>query len=104
MSDTLTYTGAKMIDEHGRSIGSVRDVVYDGIAATPTWFVVKPGVLRAEHFVPAKGAYRTADGDVVVPYPADLVKAAPKASGGHVMSDADRALLTQYYGLGDPPL
>lgn len=99
MAEVTGFRGAKLQDEHGTTLGAVSDVIYDGTANEPTWLVVKPGLLRAEHYVPARGAYQTADRQVVVPFTADQVKSAPKAKGDHVLDNEVRTLLAKHYQL-----
>ena len=55
------------------------------------------GKLRAEHFVPAEGAYTTEEGNLVVAFTKQMVKEAPKASGDHVISHDIDNELRQYY-------
>ena len=98
MSHEPTFVGSTVLDERGETIGTVRDVVFEEANITPTWLVVKPGTFRAEHYVPARDAYRTVDDDVVVPYDKDTVIHAPKARG-HVVSHENREKLLEHYGL-----
>ena len=108
MSNThtqATYHDHKVIDEQGRSVGKVTDVIYSTDAAdvsmsdtSPAWLVVDPGVLRAEHYVPAEGTYYTADDDIVVPWTLDWIKSAPKVNKDHVVTDDVLAELRQHYG------
>lgn len=95
------FTGSEVLDEQGQSIGRVRDVVYEGSTSTPTWMVVKPGRLRAEHYVPVRGSYRTVSDKVVIPFDRHQVKSAPKANGDHVLTNEERAILAQHYHLAD---
>jgi sporulation protein YlmC with PRC-barrel domain len=95
------YIGSTVIDNCGNSIGRVRDVLFDTASNRPTWLVVKPGLMRSEHYVPTRGAYRTADEDVVVPYNRDYITSSPKAGHDHVMSTHERMQLAQYFGLDD---
>ena len=99
MSNDVNFTGATLLDEQREKIGDVRDVIYEGADQTPTWLVVKPGLLRAEHFVPSQGAYRTENDELVVPYTAEQVKSSPKAKGAHALNEHDRALLGEHYHL-----
>ena len=99
MSKVTEFRGSRLLDEHGTAIGDVRDVIYEGAEDEPTWLVVKPGLLRAEHYVPARGAYQTDDHRVVVPFTADRVKSAPKAKRDHVLSHELRVQLTEHYHL-----
>ena len=98
-----TYTGHHVLDEHGNEIGRVVDVIYtdpttsDDGSMTPNWLVVDPGLLRAAHYVPIDGSYVTGTGQVVVPWEKRWVKSAPKASGDHLLTDAQVAELEQHY-------
>jgi hypothetical protein len=96
-----TYTGHEVLDEHSNHVGKVVDVIYEGDSglSAPTWLIVDPGVLRAPHYVPVAGSYRTEDGAIVVPWDKDWIKSAVKASGDHVLTDADRAELETHYTL-----
>lgn len=87
-----------VVDEHGQSIGKVVDVVFDRSSGDPRWAVVKPGVLRKGRYVPIEGAYRTDDGEIVVPYAKQLVASAPAAASDHVLSDEEERTLRRYYG------
>lgn len=100
MTNDQTYVGSTVLDRQGEPIGTVKDVVFEEAAMTPTWLVVKPGLFRAQHYVPAQNTYRTASSDVVVPYDADVVRNAPKAPAKeHVISHENRAALKRHYGL-----
>ena len=102
MSTATRYSGSKLLDEDGQTIGTIRDVVYEDID-DPAWLVVKPGWLRAEHFVPTAGAYRTESDNIVVPYSAHQVRSAPKAAHDHVLVPGDRERLVEHYGLDAIP-
>ena len=108
------YTGHDVIDEQGNHLGKVTDVLYDDeVAGTPaaplmadgsrrpSWLVVDPGLLRAAHYVPVAGSYRTAEGTVVTPWDKDWVKAALKASHDHILTRNEREELLAHYALAD---
>jgi sporulation protein YlmC with PRC-barrel domain len=99
MTDGPTYVGSTVVDEQGNTIGRVRDVIFDGAATQPTWLVVKPGLLKAEHYVPTRGAYRSPDNDLVVPYHREHVASSPKARRDHIINHHERALLAQHFEL-----
>lgn len=99
MSTEARFAGSKLLDEHGSRIGTISDVVFEEFD-DPAWLVVKPGLFRAEHFVPTEGAYRTENGNVVVPYSAEQVRSAPKAKRDHVLAGSDRVRAVEHYGLG----
>ncbi|MEO6653162.1 MAG: hypothetical protein ABIP17_10950 [Ilumatobacteraceae bacterium] len=101
------YVDHKLLDEHDHEVGTISDVIYgtssdrpadDQADRTPTWLVVNPGLLRAAHYVPAGGSYRTDNGDVVVPWSTEWIKSAPKAESDHVVTDDLLAELTEHYG------
>lgn len=100
-TQNAAFTGSHVLDPKGQPIGKVSDIIFDGPAAAPTWMVVKPGLFQAKHFVPVRGSYRTESDRVVVPFDRQQVKAAPKASGDHVVTSETRALLAQHYHLRD---
>jgi uncharacterized protein YrrD len=93
------YAGSKLVDEQGSAIGEVSDVIYDETETNPQWLVVKQGLFRSEHYVPADGAYRTDDDHIVVPFTAENVKSAPKAKGDHVLTHELRDELVRHYDL-----
>ena len=104
------YTGHDVIDEQGNHVGRVSDVIYDDDAAQdtlidgsrrPSWLVVDPGLLRAAHYVPVAGSYRTAEGTIVTPWDKDWVKAALKASHDHILTRDERDELMAHYALAE---
>jgi hypothetical protein len=109
--DGTVYTGHDVIDEQGNTVGRVTDVIYDdadvgppldadGMAGRqPTWLVVDPGLLRAAHYMPVAGSYRTADGTIVTPWDKDWVKSATKASSDHILTREQRDDLMSHYAL-----
>ncbi len=101
MSTATQYNGVKVLDEDGNTIGEVSDVVFDSSSTTPTWFSVKPGKLRAEHWVPARGLRRTDRNEILVPYTSDRIRSSPKADRSHMLTKQQRALLAQHYALKD---
>ncbi len=95
-----TYVGSSVVDRLGEPVGTVKDVVFEEADLTPSWLVVKPGMFRSQHYVPARNTYRTAGDDVVIPYDRETVRSAPKApSKDHVISHENRQELLRHYGL-----
>ena len=113
LHEGTVYTGHEVIDEQGNHVGRVTDVIYDdadvgqppagdgGIGRAPTWLVVDPGLLRAAHYLPVAGSYRTADGTIVTPWDKDWVKSATKASRDHILTRAQRDELLSHYALAE---
>lgn len=99
--EAISLRGHVVVDQKGDSVGKVTDVIYDGETAEdqPSWMVVDPGFLRAEHFVPVDGAYTTDDDRIVVPFDKRWIKAAPKAKSDHVLTAPRRNELQAHYKL-----
>jgi uncharacterized protein YrrD len=95
----IEYSGSKLVDERGNQVGQVSDVIYDGSDSTPSWLVVKTGLFRGEHLVPADGSYKTDSDAIVVPFPADVIKSSPKTGGDHVLNSDLRGRLARHYAL-----
>jgi len=95
------FSGVDVLDEQGQHVGTVKDVVYDdpNEIEEPTWLVVKAGKLRGQHYVPVAGSYRTEDERIVSPYPAELIRSAPKAGSEHVLDHELRQRLAEHYEL-----
>ncbi len=100
-SAAISFRGHQVIDTKGDTVGTVTDVLYDADAQPekPSWMVVNPGIFRAEHYVPIDGAYATKDDRIVVPFDKRWIKAAPKASGDHVLNAPIRRELQVHYNL-----
>lgn len=96
---TPKFSGSTLVDENGTEVGEVKDVIYDSTESEPEWLVVKAGLLRGEHVVPADGAWQKDEGQVVVPFPAEVIKAAPKAGKNHIVTKDQAAQLAEHYRL-----
>lgn len=95
-------TDREVIDRAGEKVGKVTDVIFDEAELErPAWLVVNPGLLKAEHYVPAVGAVPEGDDRVVIPYDVDLVKSSPKATNDHTMTNVIREVLRDHYHLAD---
>ncbi len=92
-----SYSGHQVLDESGDEIGTITDVVFEDGSTTPAWFIVDPGWLRSNRFVPADGAHQSPNGDVIVTYNKRWVTTSPKAGAERVLpSEKRQALLTHY--------
>jgi len=83
------WTGWKVTDEFGRTIGKVES------AAHPDWLVVRDR--RGRHLL-APTAEAIAGGDsVFLPYEADLIAAAPRLDGAEAPDEAIAAAARVHY-------
>jgi len=98
-----TFSGHDVLDDQNQYVGKVTDVIYEEaagqVASEPAWLVVDPGVLRTAHYVPAAGAYRTAEGAIVVPWDKEWIKSATKATRDHILTEDQRDELRTHYAL-----
>ena len=95
--EPISYMGLTVQDEHGETIGTISDVLYDEATQQPQWLVVNPGTLRSDHFVPTNGSYTTEEGNLVVAFTKQMIKEAPKATGDHVITHDVEHELREYY-------
>jgi hypothetical protein len=93
------FTGHVVVDNHNHVLGQVSDVIYDDSSNEPTWMVVKPGFLRAEHYAPVEGSYVAQDGRIIVSFDKHWLKTAPKAEGRHVLDRATIRQLEDHYDI-----
>ena len=91
------FSDRVVVDSTGEKLGKVSDVLFDDIEDNPSWLVVNPGLFKAEHYVPAEGAYLDDEDHVVIPYDSGTVLSSPKATSDHVVSTAARAVLRDHY-------
>jgi hypothetical protein len=54
-------------------------------------------MLRAAHWMPVAGTYRSADGRIVVPWDKELLKRSPKATDDHMMTPRLARDIEQHY-------
>jgi uncharacterized protein (TIGR02271 family) len=87
----------KVIDPAGDKVGTVFDVYLDNSTGQPEWLAVTTGLFGTKvSFVPVAGATMI-DDDVMVAYPKDTVKDAPRAEAdGELSADEEAALFTHY--------
>jgi uncharacterized protein (TIGR02271 family) len=90
----------KVVTDHGDKVGSIGQVYVDDTTGTPNWVTVKTGLFgAAETFVPIENA-RLDGHDIVVGYPKDTIKAAPRVDADGSLSPQEEQTLYRHYGLG----
>ncbi|MCU1392570.1 MAG: hypothetical protein JWM34_998 [Ilumatobacteraceae bacterium] len=99
MLDNAVFNHRVVIDSAGHKVGTVSDVVPDPETLQARWLVVDTGITRTSHYMPVVGAEPTPTGEIQVPFDKSLVTHAIKATGAHVLSEADQQDLAEYYGV-----
>jgi hypothetical protein len=92
-------TAHEVVDEHHVHVGTVTDVIFDERDFRPRWATVKLGFMRGEHLAPLVGSYVSEDGRLVLPFDREVVRHAPKAPRGHVMTPDVAEHAERHYAL-----
>jgi hypothetical protein len=96
----LAWRGRTVRDANGERIGTFGDVFLESDSDAPAWGGVKTGLFgRHESFVPLS-AVREVDDEVLVPFTADEVKAAPRVDPDVALSAEEEDQLYAHYGQG----
>src|SRR4051812_9055280 len=94
----LGWRGRTVRDGDGDKIGTFGDVYLDQETDLPAWGGIATGLFgRNETFVPLE-AISEADDDLVVPYSADEVKAAPRVDPDVTLTEEQERALYDHYG------
>jgi uncharacterized protein YrrD len=95
---SASFEGHTVVDPEGETVGKVTKVIYDGDEGDPmpSWMVVDRGLLRPEHYVPARGAYATPDDRVIVPFLKRWITSAPRADRVDLTPPTRRQLRVHY--------
>jgi hypothetical protein len=96
-SDELV--GHTVVDPNGQKIGKVADVLRDTETGRPEWAVIDLGKMKASHYAPLDGAFRSVDDTLVVNLEKRLIASAPKASGAHELTPELEKELRDYYAI-----
>ncbi len=92
-------SGARVVDPDGNEVGKVREIYLDDTTGEPAWVAVTTAESGpAQKVVPLLGA-RAEDGEVLVPYPAELVERAPSTVPDAQLDEAALERWYEHYGL-----
>jgi hypothetical protein len=98
MTETaLAHVGDDLYDPGGHKIGKITDVILDDRVLQPEWYVVRVGLIKGNHLVPA-GSVAVSDIGSVVPYDKALVQSTPKLVG-LAPSEAEQKALCAHYSV-----
>jgi stress response protein YsnF len=98
----LSWRGRTVVDRKGERIGKLGELYLDEATDRPAYAGVRTGLVkRHESIVPlARMAER--DGDLVVPYDAELVRDAPSIDPDVALDDAEQERLARHYATAGP--
>jgi sporulation protein YlmC with PRC-barrel domain len=100
LDDTRTWAGHQLDDRSGTAVGRIEGVLVDAERGAVEWLLVRSGRFGQRALVPARDAVAAVD-RVWVPFDAERIRAAPKASGA-ALTQADELALLAHYGLAGP--
>ncbi len=100
-SSNSGLVGRIVVDLRHEPIGKVVDVIFEDAGSDPKLAVVDPGLFRSSRYVPLDKFSRTGDGRIVLPYPADVVRSAPRAPKEHVVTRELEDLLADHFPAED---
>lgn len=97
LETTLGWRGRTVIARDGEKVGKVGALYLDGESDRPTYAGVHTGLFgRHESIVPL-ARVREEGGELLLPYDAADVRAAPKLDPDAVLSDEEEDLLREHY-------
>jgi sporulation protein YlmC with PRC-barrel domain len=97
----LDWPGRTVVDRHGDRVGKVGELYLDEDTDRIAYAGVRTGLFgRKEVIVPLDGV-EDRDGDLVVPYDADHVRAAPSVDPDAALADEEAERLATHYGAGE---
>src|SRR3954454_17695637 len=95
----MGWRGRTVRDVDGDKVGTFGDVFLDSETDQPAWGGVRTGLFgRHESYVPLAAVEEGEGGDIVVPYSADEVKAAPRVDPEVALTADEEAQLYAHYG------
>jgi hypothetical protein len=99
LADVQAWTGFRLDDLRGSTIGKVEGAYVDAESGEPEWIQARMGRFGHHCLVPVRDAV-AAGGHVWVPYSRDQIRKAPRHDAGKPLErDAEQGLL-DHYGVG----
>jgi len=95
------WKGQAVVDADGERVGKLAEVYIDGRTGQPTLAAVKLGRRKDAVLAPLVGASVTRS-HVRLPYPADLLRTAPRLGGDELIHRADEVVIGQHFGVVVP--
>lgn len=92
--------GAQVCNDLGESLGTVSGLYVDDLSATPTWAAVRSGLFGRHHSLIPLAQALWADGQLLVPYTADELAAAPRSDPDEPLLPEQERRLFEHYNVG----
>jgi hypothetical protein len=99
LPEARAWTGQKLDEIAGTSVGRVEGVYVDVESGLPEWILARMGRFGHHTLVPAREAVGGA-GHVWVPYTREQIRRAPKLDSGSALSAGQEKQLLTHYGIG----
>ena len=98
--EALGWTGAKLDELTGGSVGRVEGVLVDSESGDPKWLLVRMGRFGHHTALPFSHAVGGV-GRVWAPYDRDMVRQAPRVDAGRPLTRERELELCAFYGMGE---
>jgi hypothetical protein len=99
LDEARAWTGQKLDEIAGTTVGRVEGVYVDVDSGEPEWILARMGRFGHHTVVPAREAVGGA-GHIWIPYTRDQVRRAPKIDSGSTLSAGQEKQLLSHYGIG----
>jgi PRC-barrel domain/Domain of unknown function (DUF2382) len=94
----LGWRGRTVRDRAGDKLGTIAELYLDSDEQRPAWAGVKRGLLRGRETVVPIGEVEEVDGDLRLPYDAELVDAAPDVDPDVELTPEQEQALHEHFG------
>src|SRR4051794_38021258 len=97
----LEWPGRTVVDRNGDKVGKVGELYLDEDTDRIAYAGVRTGLFRHKEVIVPLDGIEDRDGDLVVPYDADHVRAAPSVDPDAALGDDESERLATHYQSGE---
>ncbi len=99
LDTVLSWRGRTVRDPDGAKVGKVGELYLDDETGLPAYAGVRTGLFGHKESIVPLGGVVEHDGDLLVPFGADLVRSAPSLAPDAALTDEEELLLGRHYGI-----
>ncbi len=100
LTEALEWTGSKLDEIGGGSVGRIEGVYVDAENGEPVWLLIRMGRFGHHSAIPYSHAVAGV-GRVWAPYDRDMVRQAPRIDAGQPLTRERELELCHFYGYGE---